>query len=185
MSFFKSGAPLESVKDILMLNKDAGLALLKLHNAVLRQDSELTVHERESIAAYVSGLNDCDYCHGVHTETAKAFGVSQSLLTALVQDVDTAPIEDRLKSLFVYARQLTLEPSKATQAQVDAILQAGWSEQAVHDLIQVVALFNLMNRLVEGHGISGNQNLYEERGGLLKVHGYNQLSKIIEDSTTS
>lgn len=185
MSFFKSAAPLESVKDILMLNKEAGLALLQFHSAVLRQESELTVEERESLAAYVSGLNSCDYCHGVHIETAKAFGVSQGILTALLQDLDTAPIEERLKPVFGYARQLTLEPAKATQAQVDAILQAGWSEQAVHDLIQVVALFNLMNRLIEGHGISGNQNLYQERGESLKVHGYDQLSKIIEGSNDS
>lgn len=75
-----------------MLNKDAALALLNLHAAVLRQESEFSIAERELIAAYVSGINNCQYCHGVHSETAKAFGVEPELLESLLEDLDTALI---------------------------------------------------------------------------------------------
>jgi AhpD family alkylhydroperoxidase len=42
----------------------------------LRGPSPFTVAERELIAAYVSGLNACGYCHGIHRVTADAFGVA-------------------------------------------------------------------------------------------------------------
>lgn len=32
-------------------------------------------------------------------------------------------------------------------------MAAGWEERALHDAVSVCALFNLMNRLVEGLGI--------------------------------
>jgi alkylhydroperoxidase family enzyme len=41
--------------------------LLEYHQALLRGPSPFSVAERELIAAYVSGLNACGYCHGVHT----------------------------------------------------------------------------------------------------------------------
>ena len=57
MSFLRENAHINSVKDILKLNTKAGIALVQFHSAVMRQDSELTVGERELIAAYVSGMN--------------------------------------------------------------------------------------------------------------------------------
>src|SRR6516225_4843381 len=39
--------------------------LLEYHEILLRGPSPLTVAERELIAAYVSALNACNYCHGV------------------------------------------------------------------------------------------------------------------------
>ena len=182
MSFLKTTGTIESVKDILMLNRDAALALLNLHAAVLRQESEFSIAERELIAAYVSGINNCQYCHGVHSETAKAFGVEPELLESLLEDLDTALIEDRFKPVFLYARQLTTEPGKTRQEQVDAIISAGWSDRAVHDLVQVVSLFNLMNRLVEGHGVKGTSTLFKERARALKTHGYGELIRLLEES---
>src|SRR5690349_7984961 len=49
--------------------------LLDYHQALLRGPSPLSIAERELIAAYVSGLNACRYCHGVHQATAQAFGI--------------------------------------------------------------------------------------------------------------
>ena len=53
-----------------------GRALIALHEALLRGDSPLSPAQHELIAAYVSGLNRCRYCHGVHTATAERLGTS-------------------------------------------------------------------------------------------------------------
>jgi AhpD family alkylhydroperoxidase len=58
----------------LSLNPAAGRALIELHEAALRNPSGLVPGDKELIAAYVSGLNACQYCYGVHSETARAFG---------------------------------------------------------------------------------------------------------------
>ena len=175
MSFLKKNGPLEGVRDILLLNKDAGRALVNFHTAVLRQESELSVQDRELIAAYVSGLNQCRYCHGVHSVTARSFGLEAGVLSALLEDVESAPVDPRLKPILSCAKQLTEAPSKTTQEQADAILEAGWSEQALHDAVNVICLFNFMNRLVEGHGLKGDSALYDERGKALMEKGYDPL----------
>jgi len=56
---------------------DTARPLLDYHELVMRGPSPFTVAERELIAAYVSGVNECGYCHGVHTATAEAFGIQE------------------------------------------------------------------------------------------------------------
>ena len=40
------------------------------------------------------------------------------------------------------------------------MLAAGWQEQALHDAVAVCGLFNLMNRLVEGLGITAGEDYF-------------------------
>jgi uncharacterized peroxidase-related enzyme len=138
--------------------------LLDYHQALLRGPSPLTVAERELIAAYVSGLNACRYCHGVHAATAQAFGISEGMLGALLADVATAPAAERMKPLLRYVAKLTLTPARITAADAGAVLAAGFQEQALHDAVAVCGLFNMMNRLVEGLGITAGRGLFHRRG---------------------
>src|SRR5215472_3075036 len=111
--------------------------LLDYHQALLRGPSPLSVAERELIAAYVSGLNACGYCHGVHTATAQAFGVGEGTLAALLADVSTAEVPERMKPLLRYVGMLTLTPAKITPEDAGAVLAAGWEEQALQDAVAV------------------------------------------------
>lgn len=121
---------------------------------VMRGKSDLSVAERELIAAYVSGLNACSYCHDAHTVFARAYGIEVEIVEALMRDRDTAPIDPKIKPLLAYVETLTLNPSRMTEADAEAVYSAGWSEQALFDAIQVCAVFNLVNRLIEGTGIT-------------------------------
>ncbi len=128
--------------------------LLHFHQALLRGESPFTVKERELMAAYVSGLNACQYCYGAHTAVADMFGVPKEVITGLVEDVDHSDIDDKLKPVFRYIRKLTVTPTQMTQADADAVYDAGWSEQALYDAVQVCCLYNFMNRFVEGLGLT-------------------------------
>ncbi len=157
------------------MNPEAGRALIAFHSAVLRNDTALTAAHKELIAAYVSGLNACSYCHGVHRETAIAFGVDEGLIESLLADPERAPVEPRLRPLLAYALKLTLEPARMVAADANAVFEAGWSERDLHDAVLTVCLFNFMNRLLEGHGVKGTQALFEERGRALARDGYEPL----------
>lgn len=130
--------------------------LLDYHDRLLRDPSPLTVAERELIAAYVSGLNACNYCHGAHRVAAGAFGVDENLFEALMEDLDESAVDPRLKPILAYVRKLTLTPARMIEADAAAVYGAGWDEQALFDAISVCALFNFMNRIVEGSGIKRN-----------------------------
>ncbi|MEO8123417.1 MAG: carboxymuconolactone decarboxylase family protein [Burkholderiales bacterium] len=99
MTFLASLPDDAGVRHILKLNPAAGRALLEFHSAVLRTDTPLTAADKELIAAYVSGLNACQYCYGVHSKSAKAFGMSESLLASLLIDPDRAPVAARLSPI--------------------------------------------------------------------------------------
>jgi len=131
--------------------------LLEYHDRLLRGPGELGLAERELIAAYVSGLNACAFCHGAHTIHARAFGIEPETVEALMADPDTAPVDERLKPLLAYVAQLTRAPARMTEAQAHAVYDAGWSEAALFEAVQVCALFNFMNRILEGTGIGTYQ----------------------------
>ena len=59
--------------------------------AAMRGPSPFTQGQRELIAAYVSGLNACAYCHATHVAVAAACGVAPDLIKALLADIETAP----------------------------------------------------------------------------------------------
>lgn len=132
------------------------LPLLEYHDRLLRDPSPLTVAERELIAAYVSGLNSCTYCHGAHVVAARAFGIDPELFDGLIADLETSRIDDRLKPILAYVGKLTRTPSMMTEADAARVYAAGWDEQALFDAVSVCALFNFMNRIVEGSGIKSN-----------------------------
>ncbi|ATE66838.1 carboxymuconolactone decarboxylase family protein [Rhizorhabdus dicambivorans] len=132
------------------------MPLLEYHDRLLRDPSPLTVAERELIAAYVSGLNACTYCHGAHVVAARAFGIDPGLFDGLMADLETSGIDDRLKPILAYVSKLTRTPSMMTEADANRVYAAGWNEQALFDAVSVCALFNFMNRIVEGSGIKAN-----------------------------
>lgn len=161
--------------DVFRAYPETARPLLEYHEALLRGPSPLSVAERELIAAYVSALNTCRYCHGVHQATAEAFGVAEDALAALLTDVSTAPVPERVKPLLRYAGKLTLTPARITAADAEAVLAAGWPEKALHDAAAVCGLFSLMNRLVEGLGITAGEDYFRASARRLAEIGYTGL----------
>lgn len=137
--------------------------LFVLHDDILRGPSDLSIGERELLAAYVSAMNDCSFCFNAHRVYAASFGINPEVFDALITDIETAPLDGKIKSVLSYARKLTLEPVKMVQADADAVFDAGWSESALHDAVLVISLFNFMNRIIFGHGLGGNDARYAAR----------------------
>ncbi len=133
---------------------DSRDTLMAFTEVVMRGPGELEVGTRELIAAYVSGLNRCTFCLGSHLIYAQAFGIGEGVLQALLEDVDSAPVSDELKALLGYLTKLNQLPSRIVQADIDAVLNAGWSERALFEAVQIAGMFNMMNRIVEGTGVA-------------------------------
>ena len=182
MSYLPSLPAGAALVDVFRAYPDTAGPLLDYHEVLLRGPSPLTVAERELIAAYVSAVNSCGYCHGVHTATAAAFGIAEETLTALLTDLDTAPLEERLKPLLAYVGKLTRTPARMIEADAAAVFAAGWDERALHDAVSVCALFNFMNRLVDGLGITANTDYYTVSARRLAEGGYAGLKKLFGEA---
>jgi len=139
---------------------------------LMRGPSPLTPGQRELIAAFVSSVNSCRYCHGAHSLVARAFGVDEAVLAGSLDNTDRAPIDARLKPILRYVRKLTETPSRMTAADAAAVYDTGWDDEALLHAIAVCAYFNNMNRLVEGAGIVGTAEEYSVAAQRLVEHGY-------------
>ncbi len=154
MRLFPSLPEVPHLSDVYQRFPEHVKPLLEYHDRLLRGESPLSIGERELIAAYVSGLNACGFCYGAHRLYADIFGFDAAIVEQMVADLETAPIEARLKPLLRYAAKLKNLPPGLTAADAKAVYDAGWSERALFDAIEIAALFNYMNRIIEGTGVS-------------------------------
>lgn len=167
----------QGVAEVFLRDSPRYAPLLQFIESVMVGDSVLSPAEREVIAAHVSKLNGCDFCHGVHSWTLAALGIDQHAIAALDGDANTASVDDTLRPILRFATKLTNTPAAIGQADIDALTGAGWSEQAVEDAINVISLFNYVNRLVDALGIEGNEPYFKEIGSVLAEQGYAPLIK--------
>lgn len=172
MPFFKHLDDLSDITDITWNDRKRLGPLDKASQNIMRGKSNFSPAQKEVFAAFVSGLNACSFCYGSHAAVAKNFGVPRETIEALIEDVDSAPVASNEKPLFQYLKKLTLSPSKLIQEDADKIFREGWSEQDLQDLILIGCLFNFYNRLLDGHGIKGNQAIYEFGADHLHKNGY-------------
>lgn len=172
MAFFSNLDKNSNITDITFNDRPRLGPLDKASQAIMRGKSAFREADREIMAAYVSGLNACSFCLGSHMAVAEQFGIKPHVIEKLVEDIDSAPIQERLKPVFHYLKKLTLTPSKLTEFDVKKVKEAGWSEDALHEAILVGCLFNFYNRLLDGHGIKGNKEIYQLGGQHLAKNGY-------------
>ncbi|MEX0957565.1 MAG: peroxidase-related enzyme [Rhizobiaceae bacterium] len=180
MPFIPSLPQQATLLDVFRKFPDTNRPLIEFHEALLRGPSPFTEAERELIAAYVSALNRCRYCRGVHTATAELLGVELGLVVKLVDDDDLMAAPEKMRPVLAYARKLTLAADSTTQSDADAVLNAGWNEEALYHLVATTALFNYMNRLVEGLGIGLNPTYVEPASKRLAGNGYLPLLRLME-----
>ncbi len=138
----------------------------------MRGSSDLAKADRELLAAYVSALNACSFCHGVHAATAEKFGVSAELLETILADGTLRALDAKLRPIFAFAHKLALEPARVTSADRQLILQTGFDQSVIGDVIAIVALFSFFNRLADGHGIKGTSEIHVRDAEMLASFGY-------------
>ena len=61
------------------------------------------------------------------------------------------------------------------KADIKPLLDAGWGEQAIEDAINVISLFNYVNRLVDALGIENGDDYFRMVGKTLANNGYAPL----------
>ena len=172
MAFFSYLNKNSDITDITFNDRPRLGPLDKASQAIMRGKSAFSEAEREIMAAYVSGINACSFCHGSHKAVARQFGIQPEVIEQLVENIDTAPVNETLKPVFIYLKKLTLNPSKLTESDVEKVKAAGWSEDALHEAILVGCLFNFYNRLLDGHGVKGDKHIYQFAGKHLAKNGY-------------
>ena len=70
----------------------------------------------------------------------------------MLEDFESAPIDDRLRATLRFLRKMTLEPDALTPADARAVLATGVGKTALAEAIHVAYLFNVYDRLADAMG---------------------------------
>jgi len=122
-----------------------GLAKTFTHEA-MRGPSQWSVGDRELMAAYVSKMNDCPFCVGAHSATAARAYQDGTRVSAVLANLDTAPIDPPLRETLRMLGKLTRD-GQVSATEMRTVLSAGASREQVLDALAVAFAFNVTDRL--------------------------------------
>ena len=168
---------LPGVTGLLEYRKDTATPLRELTQILLRGPSSLSEAERELIATIVSYKNECVYCTTSHTAAADVFMGENETSAKVKQDINTAPVSDKMKALLTIAVQVQQSGKNVKSETVVLAKNAGASDLEIHDTVLIAALFCLYNRYVDGLSTIAPTDpaYYKSLGERLKSNGYHRL----------
>ncbi len=147
-------APDAVVKTALYRPRFFGRPWIFLIRSIMRGQSEWTPGERELLGAFISRLNACRYCVGIHTSGATLILGQPITMEQLDhwRDAPHATFTPRVRAAFALLETLTLSPGDVTRSDVEAARSAGVSEAGIVDLLYLCFLFNAVNRMANALG---------------------------------
>jgi uncharacterized peroxidase-related enzyme len=119
-----------------------------LTQEAMRGPSEWSVADRELMAAYVSKMNETQFCIAAHTATAALAYNDGAKVSATLADLETAPLGEPLRATLRMLGKLTRE-NNVDAEDIGRVLAAGVSEQQIKDALAVAFAFNVTDRLAD------------------------------------
>jgi len=132
----------------------------RYYDDLMRGDSGLTKAQREMIAVVVSVQNRCHYCIVSHSAALRKLTGDPGLVDRLATGYKYAELDPKERAMLDFAVMVTEASHTASEADVDALRSAGWSDEDVMDIAQVAAMFNFTNRLASTLGWVPNEEYF-------------------------
>jgi len=173
MSHINSGNNYPGILEMLWYKPKTGKRLSALAHQLLLGKSGLTSGERETIAAYTSALNDCDFCCDSHNAAACTHLKTERGRADYLSPEFMSGQSKKMQALLAITAQVQKGGKHVTAAAVEAAKKAGASDEDIHDTVIITAAFCMYNRYVDGLGtrISTEED-YKETGVRLATKGY-------------
>ena len=131
-----------------------GRPWLELLRDVLRGPSPWSPGERELLAGFVSRLNRCPYCAGIHTGVAMLGLQRPVTIEQLDHWRDETEFSPQLRAVFGLLEQVVTDPDAVSAGDMEAVRAAGVTDAAIVDALYVAFIFNLVNRLANAFDYS-------------------------------
>ncbi|HEY9235660.1 MAG TPA: carboxymuconolactone decarboxylase family protein [Phenylobacterium sp.] len=103
----------------------------------------LDVKTRDSIGLAVSEVNGCDYCLTVHSFTAEHMAKLQADEIILARKGHAS--DAKRDAAVQFARRVIETRGKVSDADVEAVRDAGYTDANVMEIVALVAMFSLTN----------------------------------------
>jgi uncharacterized peroxidase-related enzyme len=141
---------------LLCFATNAGLlkGMLQIAEEFLFGESLLSRRQKEMLATYISRQNACSYCADSHGALLVAHGGSLEMICFLQNgDLNPEQFTSAELALLKFATKVNAASSAITRTDVEAAMDAGWTEEQVAEAVHLAALFAAFNRIANGFGL--------------------------------
>ncbi|MGY3438311.1 MULTISPECIES: peroxidase-related enzyme [unclassified Marinovum] len=143
--------------DIEKLNAFTGM-----YNELMLADSGLSKLEREMIAVVVSSVNKCFYCLTAHGAAVRQLSGDPALGEMMVMNWRAADLDARQTAMLGFAEKVTKASAEVTEADRQALRDAGFSDRDIFDITSVAAFFNMTNRVSSAIDMRPNPDYHSQ-----------------------
>jgi uncharacterized peroxidase-related enzyme len=138
--------------------------MMDLSESLIFAEGHLSRKHKEMIATLVSTQNSGPYCADSHGYFLRMHGGSAQVLDAIqANHLHSPELNYAEQSLLEFARKVNLDSSEIRRADIELLMQSGWSELQIAEAVHVAALFSTFNRVANAFGLKsqGLLALYE------------------------
>ncbi|HEY3868436.1 MAG TPA: carboxymuconolactone decarboxylase family protein [Actinocrinis sp.] len=170
---------------LLMFRPQTARPLGLLADALLHDPNTLSPGERELIAAYVSGRNECEFCCNSHSAIAAAqLDGGMPLVLHARDEPEASPVGPKMRALLRIAGAVQESGRDVTRQLVDDARAEGATDTEIHDTVLIAAAFCMFNRYVDGLGTLAPEDpaLYEQAAKHIVAAGYSGLGSAAADA---
>jgi uncharacterized peroxidase-related enzyme len=143
---FSGQRVVDAVKLVMYRPDFYGTPMKKVVHEAMRGPSAWSVADRELMAAFISKLNECEFCIKAHGAVAERAYGEGSTVSAVLANLETAPIAESLRATLRMLGKLTREHAVDAD-DMRAVLAAGASREQIEDALAVGFGFETTNRL--------------------------------------
>jgi len=184
------------MRGLLAFRPETARPLSELADVLLHAPGPLPPADRELIGAYVSALNECDYCRNSHAAIAACHLASEEsagaaepkfrptgratdvrpaeVVAAVMRDPESADIPSKLKALLTIAARVQRSRRDVRDGDIERARAEGATDLEIHDTVLIAAAFCMFNRYVDGLATwtPTDPEGYRERAAYVAEHGY-------------
>jgi uncharacterized peroxidase-related enzyme len=142
---------LDAVKVVKYRADFYGNPMSRITQDAMRGPSAWSVGERELMAALIAKTNECEWCTKAHSAVAERADGDAAKVSAVLSDLETAPIKEPLRATLRMLRKLTRD-HQVDADDMRAVLAAGVSGEQIEDALAVCFAFNTTTRLADTFG---------------------------------
>ena len=158
----------QGIYKVMSLRPKVAIAKQDLRMALLGDASSLGAKHSDMISTMISGLNDCRFCGTAHGGMLIRRGdVTLDEANKLYLDWQSADLTDQERTMLSFCEKLNFNPSGTTEADLQELRDAGFSDENIVDIVVHVAYRNFIGRIHDALGLA----IENERPMLAAVGG--------------
>lgn len=135
-------------------------AFMQYHDVLMKGEGGLSRAEREAIVVVVSAENRCQYCVTAHGAALRILGKDPALAEQIAINWRTASLSPRQHAMLAFASRVNEAAFSATDQEIDALRDAGFSDDDMWDIAAIAAFFGFSNRMAGFLDMRPNREFY-------------------------